>query len=58
MLLLLLEQRGKSQKYFDLSAFEWNLNGSDLCSTDGAMNFQKWEPFSGSTGISQTNTAC
>ena len=51
---MLVEERGKSQKYFDLSAFDWDLNHSNLCSTDGAMNFQKWELFPGSPGIATT----
>ena len=50
ILLVLVKQRQRSQKYFDLSAFNWNLNYSNLCSTHGAMNFLKWEPFSGSLG--------
>ena len=36
---MLVGQREKSQKYFDLS-----------CSNLGVMNFQKWELFSGSPG--------
>ena len=45
ILLVLVEQRGKSQKYFDLSAFDWDLNHSNLCNTGGAVNFQKLELF-------------
>ena len=48
--LVLVRQREKSQKFFDLSAFNYKLNHSDLCRTDGPMNFQKWELFSGSPG--------
>ena len=46
--IVLVGQRGKSQKYFDLSAFKWKLNHSNLHSTDGDMNFQKWELLYGS----------
>ena len=49
--LVLLRQREKSQKYFDLLAFNWNLNHSNLWRTLGAINFQKWEHFSGSPSI-------
>ena len=45
ILLVLVRQREKSQKYDDLSSFNWYLNHSDLCSTHGAMNFLKWELF-------------
>ena len=48
ILLVLVGQREKSQKYFDLSTFKQNLNDSNL----GVMNFQKWELFSGSPGRS------
>ena len=51
ILLVLVELRGKSQKYFDLSAFDWDLNHSDPESADGVMNFQKWELFSCSPSI-------
>ena len=40
----------KSQKYFDLSTFNYNLYDSNPCSSLGVMNFQKWELFSGSPG--------
>ena len=30
----------------------YNLNDSNPCSSLGVMNFQKWELFSGSPGIS------
>ena len=46
-LTVLVEEQGKSQKSFDLSSFDWDLNHSNLCNTDGAMNFQNWEIFSG-----------
>ena len=39
IILLLVRKREKSQKYFDLSTFDWNLNDSNLFSTHGAMNF-------------------
>ena len=46
LLVFVKKQRKKSQKYFDLSAgINWNLNHSNLCSTYGAMNFQKWRHF-------------
>ena len=38
--LKLLRQQEKSQKYFDLLAFNWNLNHSNLCCNLDAMNFQ------------------
>ena len=50
ILLVLVKQREKSQKYSHLSAFNWSLDNSNLCSIHGAMNFQKWELFSGSPG--------
>ena len=54
---MLVGQRKKSQKYFDLSTFNYNLYDSNLCSSLGVMNFQKWELFSGSPGISRANVA-
>ena len=48
---MLIGQRKKSQKYFDLSTFNYNLYDSNPCSSLGVMNFQKWELFSGSPGI-------
>ena len=48
---MLVGQREKSRKYFDLSTFNYNLTDSNLCSSLGVMNFQKWELFSGSPGI-------
>ena len=48
---MLVGQRKKSQKYFDLSTFNYNLYDSNPCSSLGVMNFQKWELFSGSPGI-------
>ena len=51
-MIVLVEQQEKSQKHFDLSAFNWNLNSSNLCTTVGAMTFQKRELFSGSPSIS------
>ena len=50
ILLILMRQRENSQRYFDLSAFNWNLNHSNLLSTLGAMNCEKWEFMSGSPG--------
>ena len=47
---MLVEQREKSQKYFDLSTFNKNLNDSNPCSGLGVMNFLMWELFSGSSG--------
>ena len=47
---MLVGQRKKSQKYFDLSTFNYNLYDSNPCSSLGVMNFQKWELFSGSPG--------
>ena len=44
---VLVRQREKSQRYFSLSSFNWNLNQSDLWCTLGAKTFQKWELFSG-----------
>ena len=44
-------QSEQSKKYFDFSAFSKNLNHSNACSSLGAMNFQKWELFSGSPGM-------
>ena len=44
-------QREKSQKYFDLSIFDQNLNDSNPWSSLVAMNFQKWELFPGSPGM-------
>ena len=49
---MLVGQRKKSQKYFDLSTFNYNLYDSNPCSSLGVMNFQKWELFSGSPGRS------
>ena len=40
----------KSQKSFNLSAFNFNWNQSILYSTLGAMDLQRWELFSGSPG--------
>ena len=52
LILPVLERhREKSQKYFDLLPFHQNLNPSYPCSTLNAMNFQKWELFSGSSDI-------
>ena len=48
---MLVGQREKSQKYFDLSAFNKNLNDSNPGSSLRIMNFQTWELFSGSPGI-------
>ena len=48
---MLVGQRKKSQKYFDLSTFNYNLYDSNPCSSLSVMNFQKWEVFSGSPGI-------
>ena len=48
---MLVGQGKKSQKYFDLSTFNYNLYDSNPCSSLGVMNFQKWELFSGSPGI-------
>ena len=48
---MLVGQRKKSQKYFDLSTVNYNLYDSNPCSSLGVMNFQKWELFSGSPGI-------
>ena len=48
--LVLVGQPEKSQKYFDLSTFNYNLYDSNPCSSLGVMNFQKWELFSGSPG--------
>ena len=50
ILLVLVRQREKSQKYLSLLAFNWNLNHSNLRSTFGAINLLKWELFSGSPG--------
>ena len=47
---MLVGQRKKSQKYFDLSTFNYNLYDSNPRSSLGVMNFQKWELFSGSPG--------
>ena len=54
---MLVGQREKSQKYFDLSALNWNLNDLNPCSSLGVMNFQKWELFSGSPGIFDSNSS-
>ena len=55
--LVLVRQRKKSQKYFNLSSFDWNFNHSNLWSTLGAMNFKKWELLSGSpVGLESFNT--
>ena len=48
--LTLVKQREKSQKYFSLLPFNWNLNHSDLVRILGATNFARWELFSGSPG--------
>ena len=48
---MLVGQREKSQKYFDLSTFNHNLYDSNPWSSLGVMNFQKWELFSGSPGM-------
>ena len=48
---MLVGQREKSQKYFDLSTFNYNLYDSNPWSSLGVMKFQKWELFSGSPGI-------
>ena len=53
---MLVGQRKKSQKYFDLSTFNYNLYDSNPCSSLGVMNFQKWELFSGSPGIKEENS--
>ena len=50
MLLVMVGQREKSQKYFDHSTFNLNLNDSNPCSSLGVMDFQNWELFSGSPG--------
>ena len=50
MFVVLVGQRKKSQKYFDLLTFNYNLYDSNPCSSLGVMNFQKWELFSGSPG--------
>ena len=42
---MLVGQREKSRKYFDLSTFNYNLTDSNSCSSLGVMNFQKWELF-------------
>ena len=42
---MLVGQREKSRKYFDLSTFNYNLTDSNPCSSLGVMNFQKWELF-------------
>ena len=41
MLIVLVKQRQKSQKQFNFSAFNWNLNHSNLCCTHDTMNFLK-----------------
>ena len=46
---MLVRQRKTSQKYFDLLAFNYRLNHSNMWSPLDAMNFQKWELFSGSS---------
>ena len=48
---MLVGQRKKSQKYFDLSTFNWKLNDSNPCSSLGVTNYQKWEFVSDSPGI-------
>ena len=45
---MLVGQPEKSQKDFDLLAFNWDLNHSDLLCTLDAMKFQKWELVPGS----------
>ena len=54
MLLALVGQQENSQIYFDLLGFDQNLNDSYLSSSVDAMNFQKWELFSGSPGMQGT----
>ena len=51
ILLVLVRQREKSHKYFNLSAFNLNLNHPNLWSTFDAKNFRKWELSSVSFGI-------
>ena len=46
--MLVGQRKKKSQKYFDLLTFNYNLYDSNPCSSLGVMNFQKWELFSGS----------
>ena len=47
---VLIGQRENSQKYFDLSTSNKNLNDANPFSSLGVMNFQKWELFSVSPG--------
>ena len=47
---MLVGHKKKSQK-FDLSTFNYKLYDSNPCSSLGVMKFQKWELFSGSSGI-------
>ena len=53
ILLALVKQREKSQKYFSLLPVNWNLylNHSILFSTLGVTNFSKWELFCGSPPV-------
>ena len=51
---VLVGQQEKSQKYIDLSDFNYNLNDSNPWSSLGVMNFQKWELLSGSPGTLPT----
>ena len=51
ILLVLVGQQERSQKYVDLSAFNKNLNDSNPCSSLSVMSFRKWELFSGSPGM-------
>ena len=45
MFLVLKRQQRKSQKYFELLTFNMKINHSNMLTTLGAMNFQKWEIF-------------
>ena len=54
---MLVGHREKSEKYFDLSTFNYNLYDSNPCSSLSVMNFQKWELFSGSPGRSAVSEA-
>ena len=48
---MMVGQREKSQKYFDLSTFNKNLNDSNPCCSLGVMNFKSGNYFSGSPGM-------
>ena len=48
---MLVRQREMSQKYFDILAFNWNLNNQNLWGTLGAMNFRNLELVSGSPSV-------